>query len=140
MPEAPLRPASRRGADMATTREHALKHIRLQLARSKEFPAGSPRHGYDVVAPLDSNGHIDLELWRKHRDACRGAGSGTMKTMPSGISSTGLEARNTPVGRSNTAPPLPRTTKQASAWERIVSRPANMYRSRIMAASFTPSS
>jgi len=56
---------------MSTTREHALRHIRLQLARSKEFPAGSPRHGYDVVAPLDNNGHIDVELWRKHREACR---------------------------------------------------------------------
>jgi hypothetical protein len=25
------------------------KRIRLHLARSKEFPAGSPRHGYECV-------------------------------------------------------------------------------------------
>src|ERR1700674_5616580 len=49
----------------------SLKHIRLQLARSKEFPAGSARHGYDIVAPVDKHGHIDLEAWRKDREACR---------------------------------------------------------------------
>ena len=41
------------------TLPHALKRIRLHLARSKEFPAGSADHGYEFVAPLDSNGHID---------------------------------------------------------------------------------
>jgi hypothetical protein len=54
-----------------TTPQHVLKHIRLHLARSKEFPNGSARHGYDLVAPLDKNGYIDPELWRKHREACR---------------------------------------------------------------------
>jgi hypothetical protein len=51
--------------------QHALKHIRLQLARSKEFPSGSPSRGYDLVAPLDDKGHIDPELWRKHQKECR---------------------------------------------------------------------
>ena len=51
-----------------TTLPHVLKRIRLNLARSKEHPSGSPRHGYEFVAPLDATGHIDLELWRKHRD------------------------------------------------------------------------
>ena len=50
---------------------HTLKRIRLNLARSKEFPEGSARHGYEFVAPLDATGHIDPELWRKHRDHCR---------------------------------------------------------------------
>jgi hypothetical protein len=50
---------------------HELKRIRLNLARSKEFPAGSERHGYEFVAPLDASGHIDPDLWRKHRDHCR---------------------------------------------------------------------
>jgi hypothetical protein len=50
---------------------HVLKRIRLNLARSKEFPAGSARHGYEFVAPLDQNGHIDAEVWRKHREHCR---------------------------------------------------------------------
>src|SRR6185503_6288349 len=49
---------------------HVLKRIRLNLARSKEHPAGSARHGYEFVAPLDANGHIDPELWRKHRTHC----------------------------------------------------------------------
>jgi hypothetical protein len=49
----------------------ALKHIRLQLTRSREFPSGSPRHGYDLIAPLDEKGHIDRELWRKHEAECR---------------------------------------------------------------------
>jgi hypothetical protein len=53
------------------TPQPALKHIRLQLARSKAFPSGSDRHGYDLVAPLDENGHIDPELWRKHQKECR---------------------------------------------------------------------
>jgi hypothetical protein len=50
---------------------HELKRIRLNLARSKQFPAGSERHGYEFAAPLDAAGHIDVELWRKHREHCR---------------------------------------------------------------------
>lgn len=49
---------------------HELKRIRLNLARSKEFPAGSARHGYEFVAPLDASGHIDANLWRAHREHC----------------------------------------------------------------------
>ncbi|MGE0750986.1 MAG: hypothetical protein AB7K64_10410 [Variibacter sp.] len=49
---------------------HAFKRICLHLARSKEFPVGSARHGYELVAPLDENGHIDVSLWKKHRDRC----------------------------------------------------------------------
>ena len=50
---------------------HVLKRIRLNLARSKEFPTGSDKRGYEFVAPLTSDGHIDAELWRKHREHCR---------------------------------------------------------------------
>ena len=49
---------------------HVLKRIRLNLARSKEFPSGSARHGYEFVAPLDANGHIDAEVWKKYRQHC----------------------------------------------------------------------
>ena len=49
---------------------HVLKRIRLNLARSKEYPAGSARHGYEFVAPLDASAHIDPELWRKYREHC----------------------------------------------------------------------
>jgi hypothetical protein len=52
------------------TLPHAFKRIRLHLARSKEFPNGSLRHGYEFVAPLDAHGHIDATQWRTHRPAC----------------------------------------------------------------------
>lgn len=48
-----------------------LKKIRLNLARTREHPNGSARHGYEFTAPLDGTGHIDADLWRKHRDHCR---------------------------------------------------------------------
>lgn len=48
----------------------ALKRVRLELARSPEFPDGSARHGYEFVVPLDSKGHIDAEQWRLHRNQC----------------------------------------------------------------------
>jgi hypothetical protein len=50
---------------------HVLKRIRLQVARSKEFPTGSARHGYEFIAPLDASGHIDAVLWHRHREHCR---------------------------------------------------------------------
>ena len=50
---------------------HALKRIRLELARSKEFPSGSATRGYEFVAPLSVNGHIDPKLWLEHRTHCR---------------------------------------------------------------------
>lgn len=46
------------------------KRIRLNLARSKEFPSGSSHHGYEFVAPLNRNGHIDAALWQSHRENC----------------------------------------------------------------------
>jgi hypothetical protein len=49
---------------------HTLKRIRLELARSKEHPAGSPLHGYEFTAPLDAQGHIDVDLWRANRERC----------------------------------------------------------------------
>jgi len=50
---------------------HTFKRIRLNLARSKEFPQGSSKRGYEFVAPLDASGHIDAALWKQHRDHCR---------------------------------------------------------------------
>jgi hypothetical protein len=54
-----------------TTLPHTFKRIRLTLARSPEFPQGSLWHGYEFVAPLDDKGHIDVALWRQHRENCR---------------------------------------------------------------------
>jgi hypothetical protein len=54
-----------------TTLPHTFKRIRLNLARSKEFPQGSERHGYEFVAPLDDKSHIDVTLWSQHKENCR---------------------------------------------------------------------
>ncbi|MTI43325.1 hypothetical protein JM93_02090 [Roseibium hamelinense] len=52
--------------------EHpGLKKIRLNLARTKEYPNGSASHGYEFTAPLDDTGHIDAAVWKKERDHCR---------------------------------------------------------------------
>jgi hypothetical protein len=48
-----------------------LNRIVLNPARSREFPGGSSRHGYDFIAPLDSQGRIDPLLWKKYRHYCR---------------------------------------------------------------------
>ena len=48
-----------------------LKKIRLELARDADFPAGSPNHGYEFVAPLDRDGRIDPKAWHDQRDKCR---------------------------------------------------------------------
>lgn len=47
-----------------------LKTIRLELARNTEFPEGSARHGYEFVAPLNADGHLDADEWRSHKSAC----------------------------------------------------------------------
>jgi hypothetical protein len=52
------------------TLPHQIKRIRLELARSKQFPSGSRYHGYEIVAPLDETGHIDALLWQQYRDRC----------------------------------------------------------------------
>ena len=63
--------AQRRDKDRPMILPHTLKRITLHLARSKEFPSGSDRHGYDLVAPLDGEGHIDPQLWQEYRTYCR---------------------------------------------------------------------
>jgi hypothetical protein len=44
--------------------------IRLELARTTEFPEGSRKRGYELVAPLDAEGKLDVEEWKKHRKKC----------------------------------------------------------------------
>ncbi|HZV21205.1 MAG TPA: hypothetical protein VE986_06625 [Hyphomicrobiales bacterium] len=48
-----------------------LHKIRLELARSHEFPGGSSKHGYELVAPLDDDGYLDASGWKKQRGRCR---------------------------------------------------------------------
>ena len=54
-----------------TALPHNFKRIRLNLARSRWFPQGSSQHGYEFVAPLSEDGHIDEAQWKKHRAHCR---------------------------------------------------------------------
>ncbi len=49
----------------------SLSIVRLELARDSDFPDGSSHHGYEFVAPLRDDGHIDPEAWRKYRKRCR---------------------------------------------------------------------
>ena len=48
----------------------SLKRIRLELARTPDFPEGSPAHGYEFVAPLDTKGHLDSSEWPQAKGAC----------------------------------------------------------------------
>ena len=45
--------------------------IRLELARTAELPEGSREYGYEFIAPLTDEGHLDLEHSRREREACR---------------------------------------------------------------------
>src|SRR5262245_3769593 len=47
-----------------------LMSIRLELARTPEFPEGSSRHGYEFIAPLTAEGRIDVEAWKKLKERC----------------------------------------------------------------------
>ena len=48
----------------------ALTKIRLELARTKENPAGNPNHGYELIAPLDEAGRLDTKSWQANRQLC----------------------------------------------------------------------
>jgi hypothetical protein len=47
-----------------------LKRVRLELARSPEFPEGSTRHGYEFVLPLTTEGKLDREAWEQAPEIC----------------------------------------------------------------------
>ncbi len=47
-----------------------LKTIRIELARTKEHPAGDPGHAYEFRAPLDKSGHLDAAAWPAARQWC----------------------------------------------------------------------
>jgi len=48
-----------------------MKRIRLELARDHDFPNGSRERGYEFAAPLDDGGHLQVDEWKKNREACR---------------------------------------------------------------------
>ena len=47
-----------------------LRRIRLELARDPQQPAGDARHGYELILPLNADGHIDAKNLAKHKSAC----------------------------------------------------------------------
>jgi len=48
-----------------------LKKVLMELARDHDFPRGSREHGYELVAPLDTENKLDPNLWKKEREHCR---------------------------------------------------------------------
>lgn len=47
-----------------------LMSIRLELGRTRETPQGNPSHGYEFVAPVNAQGHLDAEEWRQEKKRC----------------------------------------------------------------------
>jgi hypothetical protein len=48
----------------------SLKHIRLELARTHEFPQGSSDCGYLLLAPLTAEGLLDRDAWPAAKARC----------------------------------------------------------------------
>ena len=48
-----------------------LSTIRLELARSHDFPNGNRDRGYEFTAPLTPEGHIDADAFGKARQQCK---------------------------------------------------------------------
>ena len=48
----------------------SLMRIHLTLGRDPDFPHGSNDRGYEFIAPLREDGHINAEEWQKHRMKC----------------------------------------------------------------------
>jgi hypothetical protein len=47
-----------------------LKRIRLELARTQQFPEGHAGCGYEFTAPLDRKGKLDTAGWVREKDHC----------------------------------------------------------------------
>ena len=47
-----------------------LAKIRIELARTEGFPEGSSDYGYEFVAPLTEDGHLDSKEWLQNKDKC----------------------------------------------------------------------
>lgn len=67
-------------------------HVRLELAREAGHPAGDPSEGYDIVAPLDTDGRLDGEALRaepershvRHFSDGQTVGTGRLQHGPGG--------------------------------------------------------
>lgn len=47
-----------------------LSSIRLELARTRDFPEGSSAFGYEFKAPLNGDGRIDIARWQHAMSLC----------------------------------------------------------------------
>jgi len=47
-----------------------LMNIRLELGRSTGLPSGDAGHGYEFIAPLDAEGHLDADHWESDKRHC----------------------------------------------------------------------
>ncbi|MES2712760.1 MAG: hypothetical protein V4653_14360 [Pseudomonadota bacterium] len=48
-----------------------LRRVTLHLARSAGFPNGSDMHGYEILMPLDEQGHLDPAILHGRPHRCR---------------------------------------------------------------------
>lgn len=47
-----------------------LTRVVLRLARNPGFPDGDDEQGYVITAPLDNQGRLMVEEWRREKDIC----------------------------------------------------------------------
>ena len=117
---------------------HSLKRIRLQLARSKQFPSGSTHHGYEFVAPIDDSGHIDPRLWHQYKEHCRVRRFWQGEDEQIGDSSTSQVAPSTPAGYLTMTPAAMTTTRAATVSARTGSLRESTCRSATRTATCIP--
>ena len=92
-----------------------LNRILLTLARSREFPDGSSRHGYDFIAPLVPRDTSIRSSGRSIVTTAGFGGFGRARTTKSVASCTSLAALNTHAGFSSTIPVGMTTMKSATS-------------------------
>ena len=60
-----------RGSGLSLSEDFmSLSHIRLELARDRDFTEGSRERGYEFIAPLSDEGRILVPEWNVMRDRC----------------------------------------------------------------------
>lgn len=110
------------------------KTIRLELARTPEFPQGSARHGYEFALPLDEEGHVDAEAWRADKARCT-----VRRFWGEEEPEEGYLVHTRHKQWASPTPPARRTTSPSSASRTMSSRRASTSRSPAMTARYIPS-
>jgi hypothetical protein len=47
-----------------------LMRIRLELGRTSEAPSGDSHHGYELIMPLNAQGHVEVADWEQQKAHC----------------------------------------------------------------------